>query len=59
MSGYKIAQKRLALRNQQNGNFSQLKFPTVDKRMSERDSVKGLIKVRSGKLPQIKVEILL
>ena len=57
MSGYNKASKRLALRNQHNGHFSQLKFPTVDKRMSERDPAKGLTKIKSGKLPQIKVEV--
>ena len=55
MSGYKLAQKRLALKNQHHGHFSQLKLPNVDRGLTDRDTGKVLLKNKSGKLPHLQV----
>ena len=55
MQGYKLAQKRFSSKTP--NHYSQLKLPSVDKRISERDGVKGLLKIKSGKIPILNVEI--
>ena len=59
MSGYKVIHQKRLLKNTPGGHFSQVKLPHLDKRNIQPEPLKALHKIKSGKLPGLKVKNIL